>query len=362
MIHYLLIMLLVLQITVCKGEEKSQLGLGMWAWSQSTFTADAARKDMLDFCIREGVRHIDQHISIRKQQESYRIQNAEALSEFIADAAKRNISVNALRGEKDMFFEVNHNRAARQLQAIVEFDRQLPEKVHLAGVKYDVEPYLTIQWKAGGEQRRKVIRDYLVFLKKANELLDKQASHLELSVDVPFWWDKPEFVIPFNGSNKLLIHHIQDMTDWIAIMSYRRESTDVLTIVKAELTYAEQMHRPASLCPAVNTIEIKGKEHWTSFWGAPTEKFRKTLAELRQELTGNPAVRFIMLHHYESLVEYLGYTADKSGAGCCEWPRPVPGVHSMLGRIAGDWNRVKTRGAGPLFRRTAVLTEKGSSR
>jgi hypothetical protein len=351
-------MLLVLPIAVFEGEEKPQLGLGMWAWSQSTFTADAARKDMLDFCIREGIRHIDQHVSIRKQQESYRIQNAEALSEFIIDAAKRNISVNTLRGERDMFFEANHNSAIKQLAAIIEFDRQLPEKARLAGIKYDVEPYLTMQWKAGGQQRRKVICDYLVFLEKANELLDKQAPHLELSVDVPFWWDKPEFAILFNGSDKLFIHHIQDLTDWIAIMSYRRDSTDVLRLVKTELMYAEQ-HRLGSVSPGVNTIEIKGKEHWISFWGTHPKTFRKTLAELRQELSGNPAVRFIMLHHYESLVEYLGKTPDKPDAGDCKWPRLIPNVHKMVACLSGYPNALGIKRVRLLFPRTAILTAEG---
>lgn len=317
-------MLLMLPTAVCDAQEKSQPGLGMWAWSQSAFMTEAAREDMLGFCMRQGIRHIDQHVSIRKQGESYRVQNAESLSELIIDAAKRNISVNALRGEESMFFEANHSRTIEQLTAILEFDRQLSPKVHLAGIKYDVEPYLTAEWKAGGEQRSKVISDYLLFLKKANDLLEEQAPHLELSVDVPFWWDKPEFATSFNGSNKLLVHHIQDLTDWIGIMSYRRDSTDVLTLVKTELTYAGRMNKPRSVCPAVNTNEIKGSEHWTTFWGTPPETFRKTVGELQHELSGDPAVRLIMLHHYKSLVEYLGQTPDKSNADNFKEPRLVP--------------------------------------
>lgn len=305
MIRHILIMLLVPPAAVCEAQQKERPSFGMWAWSQSAFTTDAARKDMLAFCMREGIRHIDQHVGIKKHGESCRIANAEALRKLISDAAKRNISVNALRGERNMFFEANHDRAIRQLATIIKFNRRLPEKAHLAGIKYDVEPYLTAHWKAGGQQRKKVIRDYLVFLKKANRLLDEQAPYLELSVDVAFWWDKPEYTILFGGSNKLFVHHIQDLTDWIAIMSYRREATDVLRLVKAELMYAAQMDEPASVSCGLNTNEIKGKEHWTTFWGTSAPTFRKTLSKLRQELSENPAVRHIMLHHYGSLLEYL---------------------------------------------------------
>ncbi|NKB23996.1 MAG: hypothetical protein GKR87_06395 [Kiritimatiellae bacterium] len=300
--------MLALPITVSAAEEKTQPDLGMWSWFQSAFITDTARKDILDFCIREGISHIDQHISIKKRKKSYFIENAEELKKLIIDAGKRNISVNVLRGNKHMFFEPLHSKVLEQLATVIEFDQQLPKKVHLSGIKYDVEPYLTTQWKAGWEKRKKVIQDYLVLLQKAKELLDKDAPHLELSVDVPFWWDNPEFAILFNGQENLFTHHIQDLTDWIAIMSYRTTSREVLKLVKTELTYAKQTGRSNSIAPGLETAEVHGEEYWTSFWETPPEKFRKTLEKLRQELSGNPAVRCIMIHHYKSLVNYLEQT------------------------------------------------------
>lgn len=300
-----LVISLAISAAVCGADEKPLPDMGMWAWSQSAFITKAARKEMLDFCATEDIRHIDQHISMWKQEESWSIQNGKAFVELIVDASKRNISVNALRGGRNMFFQAKHNRAMEQLAGIIAFDRQLPAEAHLAGIKYDVEPYLTEPWKAGGQQRKTVVRDYLVFLDKAKALLDDQAPHLELSIDVPFWWDKAEFITTFNGHTKLLVHHIQDSADWITVMSYRRESSDVLRLVKTELDYASQTSRLNSVAPAINTNRIKGKEHWTTFWGTPPATFRETLRELRRDLSGNRAVRLVMLHHYESLVEYL---------------------------------------------------------
>ncbi len=318
MIRYLSVVLLMLPMAVCQSAEKSQPRLGMWSWSQSSFATDSARKEMLDFCQREGILHIDQHVSIKRKGKTYAVQNAEALSKLVMDAGRQGISVNALRGEKEMFFEENHHRALEELAAVVKFRRELPAKARLAGIKYDVEPYLSTAWKAGGETRRKVMLDYLVFLKKAEGLLDEEATDLNLSVDVPFWWDKPDLAIIFNGHNKLFIHHIQDVVDWLGIMSYRRESADVLRLVDTELSYARQIGKPESVSPGLDTIEIKGKEHWISFWGTPPETFRTTLAELRQELSGNPEVRLIMLHHYRSLVVYLEETPDEPDAGADE--------------------------------------------
>ena len=131
-------------------------------------------------------------MSIKRKGKTYSVQNAEALEKLVIDAGRQGISVNALRGDKEMFFEENHDRALEELALIIKFQRKLPAETRLAGIKYDVEPYLSTAWKAGGETRRKVMLDYLVFLEKAEGLLEREASGLNLSVDVPFWWDKPD--------------------------------------------------------------------------------------------------------------------------------------------------------------------------
>ncbi len=202
-----------------------------------------------------------------------------------------------------MFFRRNHERTLDDLRAIIAFDNRLPSTAHLAGVKYDVEPYGTKEWKAGGEQRVKVIRDYLSFLQKAKVLLQEQAPHLELSVDVPMWWDSPEFAVEFAGERKLLVHHVQDQTDYIGIMSYRPSAKQILDAVQEELAYASTIDK--TICPGLETGKIEGQESWISFWGRPQAAFRQAVGEIQQTLSGNNAVRCIMLHHYDSLVAYL---------------------------------------------------------
>ncbi|NQU42901.1 hypothetical protein HQ520_06415, partial [bacterium] len=241
------------------------------------------------------------------------VENADALAMLVVAARKRGITVNALRGSGNMFFERNHEKTLRELRAIVAFDKRLPSKTRLSGVKYDVEPYGTEEWKAGGENRTKVMLDYLSFLQKAKALLEEEAPHLELCVDVPFWWDNKEFEVSFGGHKKLFIQHVQDQTDYIGIMSYRPNSEAVLECVRHELAYAEEMGK--TICPGLETGDVKGKESWISFWKKPQSAFRQTVSELQQKLSGNKSVRCIMLHHYSSLVTYLGDTPNIGDAG-----------------------------------------------
>ena len=279
----------------------SQTPLGMWAWKQAHFDTTEARGEMLDFCKREGISHIDQHVGIREGV----ITNADALKCLIAEAAQRGITVNALRGDKAMFLAKNHERTLHAIETIVAFNRTIPEGAKLLGIKFDVEPYLDSQWKAGGEQRDRVILEYLNCLTRARAYLKTHAPKLELAVDVPFWWDNDEYLVYFEGSIKPFVHHIQDRVDWIGIMSYRREADTTVRLVADELTYASKQELARSVAPSMETSNIKGRDAKISFGGVPKEHFRTALASLRSTYANNPNVRCIMLHHYGSLRNYL---------------------------------------------------------
>ena len=170
---FLALSILVLIGTSVFGED-SPPGLGMWSWSQKNFVTPEARRDLLDLSSREGIVHIDQHIGMTQMDGGYEVKNTEALRHLLREASDRGISINALRGERTMFFEKNHERAMAQLEALVSFNASLPTEARFVGIKYDVEPYLTPQWREGGESRQKVITDYLSILRRARGYLESQ--------------------------------------------------------------------------------------------------------------------------------------------------------------------------------------------
>ena len=234
--------------------------------------------------------------------------NEEALRSFIIKAADRGITVNALRGDKAMFFASNHERTMAAVKTIVAFNETLPDGKKLLGIKFDVEPYGSQEWKAGGDQRRQVIRDYLNYLNQVNAYLSMAAPEMELAVDVPFWWDKTEFQMVFEGQKKLFVEHVQDRVDWLGIMSYRRDPSETAKLVATELNYASKFGYLRSVAPSMETGNITGKEAYISFGGVPVQQFRSSLSSLRNTYANNPYVRCIMLHHYDSLRVYLEET------------------------------------------------------
>jgi hypothetical protein len=276
----------------------------MWVWKQIHLESEEARGELLDFCEREEITHIDQHVSIKKGI----LLNAESLRNFIIKAADRGITVNALRGDKAMFFASNHERTMSAVKTIVAFNETLPDGKELLGIKFDVEPYGSQEWKAGGDQRSQVMRDYLSYLNQVNAYLSMAAPGMELAVDVPFWWDKTEFQIVFDGQKKLFVEHVQDRVDWLGIMSYRRDPSVTAKLVTTELNYASKLGYLRSVAPSMETGNITGKEAYISFDGVPVQQFRSSLSSLRNTYANNPYVRCIMLHHYDSLRVYLEET------------------------------------------------------
>lgn len=291
--------------TFAAGEDP-KTSLGMWSWKQSHFETEIARNEMLDFCRREEILHIDQHVSIKDGA----IENADAFKQLIGQAAERNISVNVLRGDKEMFLADNHQRTLTDLETVVAFNSRLPDGAKLLGIKFDVEPYLTSQWKSGGEPREKLMLDYLEFLALAKRYLKEHDTEFELAVDIPFWWDESDYEVTFQGNRKLFTYHILDKVQWACIMSYRRDPETIVGLVSKEMEYAAQRGRPSVIAPAMETGNHLKKEAHVSFAGVPPEQFRTALANLRSKYAGNRYIRCVMLHHYGSLRAYLGDAAE----------------------------------------------------
>ncbi len=142
--------------------------------------------------------------------------------------------------------------------------------------------------------------DYLTLLGKARSVLDKEAPHLRLTVDTPFWWDKDKFVLEFDGKRKRFNEHVQDLTDSITVMSYRRSYRKILDCVEDERKYAQRIKK--IVFPSVETVELKQDPH-VSFWGVPNEEFLRVVPELLEEAKKDPALGGVRIHCYRSLFQ-----------------------------------------------------------
>ena len=277
-------------------------GLGMWVWSNSSFLTEEARLQLVQFCVKHHITHLDVHTKMTHDSSKPILKDAEAFKALIALAGQHNITTAALRGNPKMFFSENHERTLRELRAIVAFSETLPQDTLFKGIKYDVEPYCTKEWKAGGAPLYPMMHDYLTLLSKARSVLDKEAPHLWLAADTPFWWDKDRFALEFEGKRKRFNEHVQDLTDFITIMSYRRSSRKVLDCVEDERRYAQRIKKV--IFPSLETVKLK-QDPQVSFWDLPNEEFWKVVPKLLEAAERDPAIGGVMVHCYRSLFEKL---------------------------------------------------------
>jgi hypothetical protein len=286
--------------------------IGMWVWSESSFSTQEARQRLIQFCLKHDIRHLDVYTRISQDPDQPTLPDAEALRDLIFAAGQHHITIAGLRGHPRMFFPENQEQTLRELRALIAFSRTLPEDALFKGIKYDVEPYCTKEWKTDQSAHQAIMRDYLSFLRRARSLLREEASRLSLAVDTPFWWDKDEYLLEFGGKIKRFSEHIQDLTDYIVIMSYRRNTRMVLNCVDDERMYARRIHKV--IFPSLETVRLK-QDPEISFWGLPQGQVWDTASQLLEEASKDPAMGGVMIHCYRSLSEKLDEdTPDRTGA------------------------------------------------
>jgi hypothetical protein len=310
-IRYLLFAFILLALPIGLKAETGK-GIGMWVWSESSFSTREARQRLIRFCLKHDIRHLDVYTRISHDQNQPFLQDAEAFRDLILDAGRVHITIASLRGNPRMFFHENQEQALRELRTVISFSRTLPEDASFKGIKYDVEPYCTKEWKDSKTSRRAMMKDYLSFLRRARSLLREEAPLLWLAVDTPFWWDKDEYRLEFEGNIKRFSEHIQDLADYIVIMSYRRNIRKVLSCVKEERTYARRIHKV--IFPSLETVRLN-QDPEISFWGLPKGQVWGTVSQLLETAKGDPALGGVMVHCYRSLSEkFDNAPPDRTGA------------------------------------------------
>ena len=277
-------------------------GLGMWVWSYSSFSNQQSREGLVSFCSQHQITHLDIHVEISWDEHPPSLKNPEALKELLVLAGRKKITVSLLRGDPRMFFAQKHKQTLEELRAILAFSRTLPKEALLKAIKYDVEPYLTGEWRAGGEARRAIMQEYLSLLRQAGLILDEEAPQLLLGADTPFWWDRDEFIMEFEGERKRFSEHVQDLTDFIVIMSYWRDPRKVLESVEGERKYAEKIEK--LVYPSLETIQLK-KTPEITFWGVPADEFWRTVNQIQEVARRDPVMGGVRIHNYRGLAEKL---------------------------------------------------------
>ena len=284
---------------------------GLWVWRSSWIDTDQAQDELLGFCQKHGINRILMQIHDVNDAKTYTIRLPKQLTRLIREAVKRGIAVEALDGAKDMALAENHDSTLHMLDVLIDFNQSLPEGERLVGIHYDIEPYLMDRWKAAGESRRVVMHDLLEYYTKARKKLNERGSKMLLASDIPMWYDNKtdpddNCILEFNGVTKNLHKHIQDLCDYVGIMSYRTKAVgpnSVSQLIASELDYAEQINK--KICAALETIELKDTPQIT-FYGTSPEVFWEQFNLIQKQHQGRKGYAGTLIHCYRGMRELIG--------------------------------------------------------
>ena len=256
---------------------------------------------MLDFCLSHGISHVFMQVHYEKVGEGqYRLADQQAWADLLAEAGAIGVKVEALDGEGSMAFSENHGNALARLQAVLDFHLSQPFNARFSGIHYDIEPYGTTRWKSG--DHKAISRELLDILAQMRAATAKADPGLTFANDIPFWYDGNEdYMIEFNGERKYLNEHIQDISDYIGIMSYRTKvegSNSIIDITLGELAYGVKIGRPVFL--SIETVELNDTPQIT-FFGKSEVEVASAIRKLAKELKHYPSFGGIFIHEYETL-------------------------------------------------------------
>ena len=295
---------------------------GLWVWKPD-YISDIGEQDrMLEFCQRQGFNRLlvqvpwvagSAQIVHPKPGEAPpdggalhpQINYADQFARLIAEAAKRKIAIEALDGAPYMGDRVHQPETLATVDAILAFNAKLPADAKLAGIHWDIEPYVRPDWKVQAS-RETIEKDYLRLLSDTKKKLADAGGKLTLSVDIPMWYDtkteaNDSCVVAFNGRTKNFHEHIQDLTDYIGIMSYRQKAVGPNSTsfhVAAEMAYAEKIGK--FVVPAFETVELKETPQIT-FFGKDAATLNAQRTKLADLFKDRPGFGGIFLHHYASV-------------------------------------------------------------
>ena len=275
--------------------------IGIWVWQREYVVDLWERTLMLDFCRSHGIGSIFVQVHFDKtEQDDYVLANPQAWNDLLLMANALGIRVEALDGAGNMAFAVNRSDTISRLKAVLDFHVNQPANARFSGIHYDIEPYTTPRWKSG--EQREVAIELLETLSELRKIVYDADPSLTFANDIPFWYDGNEqFLLEFGGAKKYLNEHIQDISDFVGIMSYRTKMTgenSTSEITSGELDYGAKIGRPVYL--SLETVELPDTPQLT-FHGKSAADVALAVRELGEVLKYSSAFGGVFLHDYRAL-------------------------------------------------------------
>ena len=191
-----------------------------------------------------------------------------ALATFIAMARAAEIEVWAVEGDPHVVLPDGQAAFARRAAALSSFNASQAEGKRLAGVQYDIEPYLLPEFSL---QTNDWLVAYVQTIALLNERLNERLD-IPLEIAVPFWWSWLE--VDQAPLLDALAPHVQGLN----VMNYRTEPGQLQQFAEPFLSWGVMHDVPVRI--ALEAGPIRNEVRWR-FRAQPEAPSENTLWHLQ---------------------------------------------------------------------------------
>lgn len=173
----------------------------------------------------------------------------ERLSQFIARAGQQRVTVWAVEGDPHAVMPEGRRQFVRRAQALSVYNQSVPPAQRLAGIQYDVEPYLLPGYALNPDSWHQA---YVHMMSEVHA-----AAGMPLDAVLPFWWAEA-------GTGEMrLLDALAPMVARVTVMNYRTDRAELLRFAEPFLIWGERAGRPVRLALEAGPLPVETRWHFT---------------------------------------------------------------------------------------------------
>jgi len=284
--------------------------LSAWAWSPDLWRTNPT--GLIQTAQLKGVKRLFVTLEVKDGK----LRHAADLRNFVSLAGRGGIKIEAVEGDPRMASVDGLRRALVRARAYAAYQRMSPAATRLAGIQYDVEPYILSEWRGDSV-------DYNRWANAITRLAEAAGEPVDLVV--PFW-------IMGSGGGTSFLDQVEDFTRGLTVMSYRTDAALLSQVAEPLLAWGSRRGKPVRLALENGPLADESEEIYrpaASGTLALMEGPKPRVVLLKSADVVSGARMYRLTHQsviHGATLSFLGREvemkalADRAGAALSAWP------------------------------------------
>lgn len=295
-----------------KPKAESSQENGTWLWTPVLQITPEYRDKIISSAVKNGIKNIylsiDSYLDIYimpdgKEKYDKKMMFDKTIEDFILEANKHNITVDAEAGWRNWAEEGHTYKAFATLNYAITFNKFHTNKFR--AFQFDIEPYLLESYM---EKKDVVLANYLNLINQSVSALNN--SDLELSVVIPEFYDGSNNDTPkfkYKGTTAYATDHLLNILDrrensQIIVMSYRNFSQGEdgsIDISKDEIKSADSHRTKIVIAQESGDVEPS----YITFHKTSKRYYNKETGKLKKAFESNKSFNGLAIHYINAFME-----------------------------------------------------------